>query len=123
VIVQRDGTRNEIDMPDMDAIRASMPEIRDGKCGRSDGKPMVEHRDEAGKKITIVCVDRIEMASADAERLALRHKVMGMESARMGLRIARQSIENEEHMTPDERAKALKGIDEAMAELESKRGD
>jgi hypothetical protein len=53
--------------------------------------------------------------------MAMRHKAMGMDSARMGLRMARRSIEDETNMTADERAKALKGIDEAMAELEKQR--
>ena len=120
VIVRADGSKDEIDMPDIDAIRASIPEIRDGKCGKGDGKPHVEHRAEGGKKIMIICTDRIEMAGVDAERMALRHKKMGMESARMGLRMARRSLENETSLSAEERAKALKGIDEALAELGNK---
>ena len=69
----------------------------------------------------IICTDRIEMAAADAQRMAMLHKAMGMNSARMGLRMARRSIEDETNMTADERAKALKGIDAAMAELEKQR--
>jgi bla regulator protein BlaR1 len=120
VIVRADGSKDEINMPDPEAIRASIPEIRDGKCGTSDRKPTVINRSEGGKRITIICSDRIEMAAADAERMALRHKTLGLDSARMGLRMARRSIENETEITAEERAKALKGIDEAMAELEKK---
>jgi len=123
VIVRADGTRDEIAMPDPEAIRASIPDIRDGKCGTGEGKPSVEHRSEAGKKIMIICTDRIEMAAADAERIAMRSKRLGLDSARMGLRMARRSLESETDMTADERAKALKGIDEAMAELEKQRRD
>ena len=123
VIVRADGSKDEIAMPDPDAIRASIPEIRDGKCGKGEGKPSVENRSEGGKKIMIICTDRIEMAAADAERMAMRHKKFGLESARMGLRMARRSLESETNMTAEERAKALKGIDEAMAELEKQRRD
>lgn len=123
VIVRADGSKDEIAMPDPEAIRASIPEIRDGKCGKGEGKSSVENRSEGGKKIMIICTDRIEMAAADAERMALRHKRFGLESARMGLRMARRSVESETNMTADERAKALKGIDEAMAELEKQRRD
>jgi beta-lactamase regulating signal transducer with metallopeptidase domain len=122
VIVHTDGSKDEVAMPDMEAIRMSIPEVRDGKCGKGP-KPTVEHRAEGGKKIMIICTDRIEMAAADAEGMAMRHKAMGMESARMGLRMARRSIESETDMTAAERAKALKGIDEAMAELEKQRRD
>jgi beta-lactamase regulating signal transducer with metallopeptidase domain len=119
VIVRADGSKDEIAMPDVEAIRRTIPEIRDGKCGK--GKPTVEHREDGGKKMMVICTDRIEMAAADAERMAIRHKQFGMESARMGLRMARRSIENETDMSADERAKALKGIDEAIAELEKQR--
>lgn len=121
VIVRADGSKDEIAMPDPEAIRISIPEIRDGKCGKGDGKPTVEHRKDGDKKIMIICTDRIEMAAADARSMAIRHKTLGLESARMGLRMARRSIESETNMTADERAKALKGIDEAMAELENQR--
>lgn len=117
VMVQADGETREIEMPDPDAIRASIPEIRDGNCG-TEGKAHVEHRTEGGKKIMIICSDRIEMASVDAERMARVHKRLGMESAMMGLRQARRAIEAEPHMTADERAKALRGIDKAMREIE-----
>lgn len=121
VIVRADGSKDEIAMPDMEKIRISVPEVRDGKCGKGADKPTVEHREDGGKKVMIICTDRIEMAAADARSMAMRHKTLGLESARMGLRMARRSIENETSMTADERAKALKGIDEAMAELENQR--
>jgi len=122
VIVHTDGSKDEVAMPDMEAIRISVPEIRNGKCGKGP-KPTVEHRAEGDKKIMIICTDRIEALSEDATRMAMRHKAMGLESARMGLRMARRSVESETDMTADERAKALKGIDEAMAQLEKQRGD
>ncbi len=121
VIVRADGSKDEIAMPDPEAIRMSIPEVRDGKCGGGEGKPTVENREDGGRKIMIICTDRIEMAATNTQRMTMRHKAMGMDSARMGLRMARRSIESETNMTADERAKALKGIDEAMAELEKQR--
>jgi bla regulator protein BlaR1 len=117
VIVRGDGDREEVEMPDMAAIEASIPEIRDGKCGK--GKPTVEHRTEGSKQIMIVCSDRIAMITTDATRMAMHGKRMGMESARMGIRVARRSIENERNISEAERAKALAGLDQAMAEIEA----
>jgi beta-lactamase regulating signal transducer with metallopeptidase domain len=122
VIVRSDGSKDEIAMPDMEAIRMSIPEVRDGKCGKG-GPQTVEHRENGGKKVMIICTDRIEFAAADAQRMAMRHKAFGLDSARMGLRMARRSVESETDMSADERAKALKGIDEAMAELDKQRDE
>jgi len=116
-IVHADGETREIAMPDMEALRASIPEIRGAKCGK-DGEPMVEHKEQGGRKVMIICEDRIAMLSADAERIALTQKRFGMRSALMGLRHARRSIETEPNLSADERAKALRGIDEAIAEVE-----
>lgn len=122
VLVRADGHKDEVAMPDAEAIRLSIPEIRDGKCGK--GSPQtIEKRAEGGRKMMIICTDRIEFAAADASRMALRHKQFGLDSARMGLNMARRSIESESDMTAAERAKALKGIDEAMAELEKQRDE
>jgi bla regulator protein blaR1 len=120
IIVRADGSKDEVAMPDMDAIHRSIPEIRDGKCGKGVA-PTVEHRSEGDKKIMIICTDRIEAMSENATRMAMRHKALGMNSAKMGLRLARSSIEAETDMGAEERAKALKGIDEAMAELDKQR--
>ncbi|RYE03389.1 MAG: peptidase M56 [Sphingomonadales bacterium] len=118
VMVHADGSRTETDMPDIDKIMADMPDIRDGKCGAGGSDATVEHRNEGGKKIMIICSDRIEKITVDAARMAERGKRMGMEGALLGLRHARRSIESESSMSPDERSKALKGIDEAIREIE-----
>ncbi|MBO9622581.1 MAG: peptidase M56 [Sphingomonas sp.] len=122
VVVHADGTTQETEVPDIDAIRASIPEIRDGKCGKG-ANPTVEHREEGGRKIMIICSDRIAMQAADAERMASFHKRFGMQSALMGLRHARSSVEAERNISAEERAKALKGIDEAIAELEKDKSE
>ncbi|WP_294092741.1 M56 family metallopeptidase [Sphingomonas sp.] len=117
VMVHADGTRTETEMPDIDKIMADMPQIRDGKCG-GGGEPTVEHRIDGGKKVMIICTDRIERVTADATRLAMRGKRFGMQGALMSLRHARRRVEMDGELNGDERAKALKGIDEAIRELE-----
>jgi len=128
VMVHADGTTTETEMPDLDKLRVEIPEIpeiRNANCGTGDGKANVEHRTEGKKTITIICTDRIARVAMDAGRMArdvqvmaLRGKRMGMQGALMGLRHARRSVESDGDLKPDERAKALKGIDEAIAELE-----
>ncbi|RYY29324.1 MAG: peptidase M56 [Sphingomonadales bacterium] len=118
VMVHADGTRTETEMPDVDKIMADVPDIRDGKCGTGGTDATVEHRAEGGKKIMIICTDRIERITVDAERMAERGKRMGMQGALMGLRRARRSVEAEIDLNPAERAKALAGIDQAIREIE-----
>ena len=123
VLVRADGDRQEIEMPDEAAIRASIPEIRDGKCGGGKGQPTVEHREEGKKKIMIICSDRIAMVTADATRLAMHSKRMGLDSAVMAIQMARHSIENERNISDAERAKALAGLDQAEAEIQKQKAD
>lgn len=123
VVVHADGTQNVTEMPDMEALRASIPEVRNANCGTGQGRPTVEHKREGEKKIMIICADRIAMVTMDAQRMAERGREMGMEGARMGLRNARRSIETAPDMSADERAKALKGINDALAEIEKNRQD
>jgi len=116
VVVHADGSTDEHDMPDMDKIMADMPEMKSMNCGGGD-KPVIERHD--GKKhVIIMCTDRMEKVAVDAHRIAMDSKRMGMRSALMGLRMARRSVENERDISDDERAKALKGIDEAIRELD-----
>lgn len=121
VIVRADGGKEEVEMPDEAAIRASIPEIRDGKCGGGKSQPTVEHREDGKKKIMIICSDRIAMVTADATRIALHSKRMGLDTAVMSIRMARHSIENERNISDAERAKALAGLDQALAEVEKER--
>lgn len=117
VIIRRDGKRQEITMPDMAKIQASIPEIRDGKCGKGDA-PTVEHRTEGNKQIMIICSDRIAaMSGAHAQQMAAMHKEMAMHSALGSLQFARRTIETQPNLTPAQRAEALAGIDQALAEL------
>ncbi|WP_066719268.1 M56 family metallopeptidase [Sphingomonas pituitosa] len=123
VIIQRDGKRQEIDMPDMVAIQASIPEIRNGTCGKGSAST-VEQRSEGKKQVMILCTDRIAAMSSEAAQMAahgramaMNSKQMAMNSALMSLQHARRTIEVQSSLSPAQRAEALKGIDEALAEL------
>lgn len=119
VMVHADGSKTEKDMPDIDELRARVPEVRNSKCtDTTDGKPVVENFERNGKKIMIICSNRIEKITVQAEKAAFEAKRVGMRSATIGLQVARRSIESQPDLSPEQRAKALKGIDEAIAELE-----
>jgi bla regulator protein blaR1 len=123
IVVHTDGSRQVTEMPampDMKELGANLPEIRDGKCGSGSGT--VIHRQEGAKKVMIICSDRIADMSANAEKMAMQSKMFGMASARMSLRMARTTIENERNLSASQRAEALKGLDKAEAEL-AKEGD
>jgi bla regulator protein blaR1 len=119
VMTRADGSSFETKIPDVDAIRASVPEVRNGKCAdTTDGKPVVEKFERDGKKVMIICSNRIEKITVEAQKVAIDARRMGMQSAMMGLRMARRSIEGQFDLSTEQRANALKGIDEAIAEVE-----
>lgn len=103
------------------------------KCGGSkDDAVKVETRDGDKRKV-VICTDRIEMRAdaaeakaKGAEALARRAHVMAIASADMGkrhavmsLKLARRTIEAQTELSAEQKAAALKGIDDAMRELES----
>ena len=107
-----------------------MPEVRDGDCGAGD-KPLVEHRQEGKKRIVIICSKRIEQAAANASERAAHAAELAMNadlmarnarrSALDGVRRARSAILADRSMSEAQRSEALKGIDQAIAELSSER--
>lgn len=124
VVIIRDGAHGEhmADMPDMPdvpsaiEIEAMIPDIQSGNCRKvsGDGKNemVIEHPAANGqKRRMMICVDRIQHMAENS-----RH--MGMQNALMGLHMARRTIETEEHMTAAEREEALKGIDDAIRQVE-----
>jgi bla regulator protein BlaR1 len=124
VMVHADGSKTENEMPDMAELQARLPEIRNAKCAETrDGQPVVENYEKDGKKVMVICSNRIEKITVNAERLAMDSKRMGMRSAAMGLQIARRQIESQPDLSAEQRAKALKGIDEAIAEVAKGGGD
>lgn len=103
------------------------------KCGGSkDDAVKVETRDGDKRKV-VICTDRIEMRAdaaeakaKGAEALARRAHVMAIASADMGkrhavmsLKLARRTIEAQTELSAEQKAAALKGIDDAMRELET----
>lgn len=123
VVIVRTGPHGEhmADMPDMPdvpsaaEIEAMVPDIQSGNCRDVSGDKnatVIEHPAANGqKRRMVICVDRIQHMAENS-----RH--MGMQSALMGLHMARRSIEHEEHMTAAEREEALKGIDDAIRQVE-----
>ena len=114
------GERIEMpDIPDTAEIMAMVPDVESGNC--KEGKPhdmVVEHPAKPGKRQRIViCTNRIEAQAGEARRIAMRHRGMGMRHALIGLEHARTTIENDTTLSADEKAKALKGIDEAIREI------
>jgi hypothetical protein len=117
------GERIEMpDIPDEAQIMAMIPDIESGDC--KAGKPqemVVETPASPGKRQRImICVNRIQAQAGEARRIAIRHRDIGMRSALVGLEHARRAIESDTTLSADEKAKALKGIDEAIRELRSK---
>jgi beta-lactamase regulating signal transducer with metallopeptidase domain len=119
VIIVRDGKTVEMpEMPNIPSaveIEAMIPDIQSGNCPNANGgkgEMVVRHPGRDGKKPqVIICVNRIQYVANQA-----RHT--GLQSAMMGLRTARHSIEADSRMTAGEKAEALKGIDDAIREIE-----
>lgn len=114
----KDGTEHVTVMPDLSTMRVDVPEVRDGKCGTADRKgATVLHREERGKKVMIICADRIEAMAESATRMAMQGKRTGLEGARIGIESARRAIQSDRALGNAERAEALKELDEAMSEI------
>jgi beta-lactamase regulating signal transducer with metallopeptidase domain len=112
-------------------------DVKSMKCGGSkDDAVKVETRDGDKRKV-VICTDRIEMRAdaaeakaKGAEALARRAQVfalasadMGKRHAMMGLKMARSSIEAQTELSAEQKAAALKGIDDAIRELETAEKD
>ncbi|KQU61745.1 hypothetical protein ASG67_00710 [Sphingomonas sp. Leaf339] len=132
--------------------------IRGGDCQPASDTETVIHRQENGRRVTVICNNRISvqadvamrvaMASrqaefagrqagfaqrqaamagreadraaqqaAIAERRAGEAKASGLKQAIASIQTARTSIENNRNLTGEQRAEALAGLDEAMAEV------
>jgi beta-lactamase regulating signal transducer with metallopeptidase domain len=117
VVTQADGTEHVAMVPPIPPIRVNIPEIREGKCGTGSDRNTVIQREEGGRRMTIICTDRIEAMTENATRMAMHSKRMGLEGARMGIETARRAIQRDRNIGETERANALKELDEAMAEI------
>lgn len=101
------------------------------KCGPGEGTIRTSETEDAdSKRVTVICTDRIERMSAEASERGARARVLAMSSARMGtdmarmsLRHARKAIEIDRNLSAEQRAQALAGVDQAMAELNAQKDD
>lgn len=112
-------------------------DLKSMKCGGSKDDAVKIEKREGEKRIIVLCTDRIDMraeAAASqakgAEALARRAEVFALASADMGkrhavmsLKMARRSIETQTELSAEQKAAALKGIDDAMRELEAAKKD
>lgn len=127
-------TTMTLDGKDMTWSGNTTSDVISMKCGGSKDDPVRVERVEGDKRKIILCTDRIELRAARAadsarvaeaagrraEVIALAHADWGKQSALMSLKMARKSIEAQASLSAEQKSAALKGIDEALQELESK---
>lgn len=114
-------------------------DVRSSKCGAPlDGPVKIDTK--GTKRSIVICSDRIEARATRAERaqavaekartvalaradharaIAVSSAAMGKRQAMMGLRMARRSIESQRDLSDFQKSAALRGIDDAMRELET----
>ncbi|UZK70374.1 M56 family metallopeptidase [Sphingomonas sp. S1-29] len=93
-------------------------EIRRVRCGKGTGN--VTNRVEGRKRITTICIDRIERQAQQAELAAEKAKrsaVFAKANALASLTNARRTVAAQEGLSEAQRREALVGIDLALAEL------
>lgn len=122
-------------LADGKGLHVIVPQVIDGKC-KDDGKAsgaVVRNETVNGRQRIIICQRRIELLARNAGREAeIAARMAEIDSKRSqeiertayrnaltGLRNARASIVGNADMPANARAEALKGIDEAIAELEA----
>lgn len=129
---------------DADKI-ARFPVVSSIKCGApKNGDIKIETKDDRGKHSIVICQDRIEAHTAlavqraeraraiadkarvvalaradDARAHAMSSAAMGRRQAMIGLKMARKSIERQDDLSDFQKSAALKGIDDAIRELET----
>lgn len=103
------------------------PQITEMNCGdKTPGKEMIKNTAKDGKRIMIICTDRIQrmaLVAADQATRAKDIQRMAYGRALEGLRNARAGIANNKSMSPENKAEALKGIDDAIRDMESERAE
>ena len=102
--------------------RMDIPEISSVNCPGDATKPVVENSVKDGRHRVVICTNRMEALTRNAERLAAQSAGMerqAMFSARSSLAMARRAIESDRSLGDDQRREALAGIAQAEAELRS----
>lgn len=97
-----------------------IPEVTSVHCPGDTAKPLVENSTKDGKRRIVICTNRIEAMSKNAERLAMNgadFERRTMLSARSSLALARNAVERDRNLSDEQRAQALAGIAQAEAEV------
>lgn len=111
------------------AINVDVPEIASRDCGRGEGggeKQTVIHREKAGKRMMIICTNRIETMAAESAKIAANSREIArhaLEGALTSLRSARAGIVADRSIDEAARRDALADIDEGIAEVQSEMAD
>ncbi len=117
IIRDKDGHITTDDIAGID-----IPEVTNGRCeGPDNARPPVMHDSKGGKRIIIICQNRIEHMTHDAAAMAARSGEMQRNAythALEGLRSARAKIAGNASMGEEARNQALRGVDEAIREIE-----
>lgn len=110
-------------------LRMVRTEVIEGKCADGENRPVFENKREGDKHIVVICRNRIARLANDAERQKRHAEIVMLRAADIerdarrsaldGVRAARAGIVANRDMSESARAAALKGIDEAIAELEA----
>lgn len=98
----------------------NMPEISSINCPGDATGPVVENSVKGGKQRIVVCTNRIEPMTRDAERIAANSGEIERSArmtARSSLGVARAAIERDRNLSDSQRREALAGIADAEAEL------
>jgi beta-lactamase regulating signal transducer with metallopeptidase domain len=99
------------------------PQVTEMNCGdKGPGREMVINNAKDGKRVMIICTDRIErMASAAADQAERAGDIQrkAYSQALEGLRRARERMSNDGSLSGDKRREALEGMDDAIRDLEA----
>jgi beta-lactamase regulating signal transducer with metallopeptidase domain len=128
-LIERDFSELH-DMPELAERLKNMPQFSSRDCRADEGKPgsfRYETR-EGDKRVIVICTNRIERHAEAAAARARSIDVVRIErhataSAIEGLRGARRAIESDRNLTEAQRSAALEGVEQALREMERKRGD
>lgn len=97
-----------------------VPDVIRKDCPGDAAAPAVENTYKDGKHRIVICTNRIERMSRDAERLAANSMIIrrdAMMNARANLAMARAAIERDRNLSDAQRSQALAGIAQAEAGL------
>jgi hypothetical protein len=98
----------------------NVPEVTRKDCPGDATAPVVERSHENGKQRIVICTNRIERMSREAERMAANSVIIrrdAMVSARANLAMARAAVERDRNLSDQQRSQALAGIAQAEAGL------